>query len=60
MTAPKDPARTVERSYEVRRKEAQEACRRAPCDRVNEYPPCVFCPHEKRGKQDGKGAVSES
>lgn len=51
MTAPKDPARTVERSYEVRRKEAQEACRRVPCDSVSHYPRCIFCPWEKKDGQ---------
>jgi hypothetical protein len=50
VTKQQDPARTVKRTNEERRKIAQDACRKMPCAPVSagDYPPCVFCPHEKR------------
>lgn len=51
MTAPKDPARTVERSYEVRRKEAQEACRRVPCSSVSLIRAACFVHGRKKDEQ---------
>ena len=50
VTTAKDPARTPQRTYEDRRKSAQDACRKEPCHSAGDYPKCVWCYWEKRRK----------
>jgi hypothetical protein len=54
VTKPQDPARSVKRTNDERRKIAQDACRKVPCATVatGGYPPCPFCPHDKKRSSD--------